>query len=135
MVLCGVADDGKAEARAADFLGMALVDTVEPLKDARLVRVRNADAGIGDCQNDVLAAFMDTERGAAVRDVIFDGGVEKILDHLLEQLLHAQNFRVLAREMERDRMPCRDGLQPLDHSFAQIVEIDRCALELRAVFI
>ena len=54
-------DDGDlAEAGAADLLGVALVDAVEPLKDARLVRVRNADAGIGDCQNDVLAAFMDT---------------------------------------------------------------------------
>ena len=122
MVLCGVADDGKAETRAADLLGVALVDAVEPLKDARLVRVRNADAGIGDCKNDVLAAFMDTERGAAVRDVIFDGVVEKIVDHLLEQLLHAQNFRVFAREMERDRLPGRDGLQPLDHSLLPNLE-------------
>ena len=78
---------------------------------------------------------MDAERGAAVLDVIFDGVVEKIVDHLLEQLLHAQNFRVLAREMERDRLLGRNRFQPLDHSFAQIVEIDRCALELRAVFI
>ena len=78
---------------------------------------------------------MDTERCAAVRDVIFDGVVEKIVDHLLEQLLHAQNFRVLAREMERDRLLGRNRFQPLDHRFAQSVEVDRRALELRAVFI
>ena len=48
MILCGVADDGKAEAGAADFFGVAFIDAVKPLKDARLVGVGDADAGIRD---------------------------------------------------------------------------------------
>ena len=59
VVLRGVADDGKAETRAADLLGVALVDTVEALEDAALVGIRDADAGIHDGERDGLPVLPD----------------------------------------------------------------------------
>ena len=48
MVLHGMLHYRKPQARAAGFLGAALVRTVEALEHARLILGRDADARIGD---------------------------------------------------------------------------------------
>ena len=65
VILRGVLDDGKAEARTADRLGVALVHAVEALEYAALMRVGNADAGVGDGEQRLAAAGADTDGDAA----------------------------------------------------------------------
>ena len=97
--------------------------------------VGNADAGIRDAQNRPPGAFADRCRDAAAGNVIFDRVVEQIIDHFLEQLLHAHNFRMLSGQRQRHRLSRGDRGEPLETLRAKIIEIDRRALELRAVFV
>ena len=73
MILRGVLDDGQAEARTADGLGMAFIHAVEALENAALVRVGNADAGVGDGKNGFGGALSDIDADAAAVYVVFDG--------------------------------------------------------------
>ena len=43
---CDVFHDCKPESRSSGFLGAALIDTIEPFKDAGLAFLRNSNSGI-----------------------------------------------------------------------------------------
>ena len=73
MILRGVLDDGQAEPRAADGLGMAFIHAVEALENAALVRVGDAYAGVGDGEDGLGGALSDIDADAAAVYVVFDG--------------------------------------------------------------
>lgn len=124
----------QAETRAADFLGVALVDAVEALEDAALVGIRDADAGIHDGERDGLAILPDGNGDAAAGNVILDRVVAEVIDHLLQQLLNTFDHDVLAGQSQRDILFLRDWPQALDHLAGQRVQVDRRFGEVRRAF-
>src|SRR6266849_5409492 len=79
-----VLGDGEAEAGAAEFAGARGVDAVEALEDARLVGGGDADAGIGDGEDDFGVAGFGADGDFAAREGVLRGVVEQVLQHFGE---------------------------------------------------
>ena len=86
MVLRPVLDDGQAQARPANLLGVTLVHPVEALKDAALVGIGDADARVRHPQLHMAPLPPDVHPDAAAGLVVFDGVVAEVIDHLIENL-------------------------------------------------
>ena len=91
VILHGVLHDGEAQPRAAGGLGVALIHPVEPLEHPALVLRGDADAGIRhrDGGGAVLRGHLHLY--GAVGDVILDGVVAEVEDHLIQQPPHADD--------------------------------------------
>ena len=96
VILHGVLHDGEAQPRAAGGLGVALIHPVEPLEHPALVLRGDADAGIRhrDGGGAVLRGHLHLY--GAVGDVILDGVVAEVEDHLIQQPPHADDRGVAA---------------------------------------
>src|SRR6266849_5715374 len=79
-----VLGDGEAEAGAAELAGARGVDAIEALEDARLVGGGDADAGIGDGEDDFGVAGFGADRNLAARERVLRGVVEQILQDFRE---------------------------------------------------
>src|SRR6266851_2867011 len=79
-----VLGDGKAQASAAELAGARGVDAIEALKDARLIGSGNADAGIGDGEDDFGVARFRADHDLTARERVLRGIVEQILQHFRE---------------------------------------------------
>src|SRR5712691_1687414 len=79
-----VLGDGEAQAGAAELAGARSVDAIEALEDARLVGGGDADAGIGDGEDDFGAAGFGADRDLAARERVLRGVVEQILQDFRE---------------------------------------------------
>src|ERR1051325_8185467 len=71
--------DGKAEAGAADFARTRNVDAVEALKDAGLVRPRNADSGVRDSERDFVSVGGSGNYDLASGRRVLNGVVQQVL--------------------------------------------------------
>ena len=118
----GVLYDRKAEAGAADLLGVALVNAVEALENALLLLGRNADAVILDRQQRRAALAPDVDFDKAAGAVVFDGVFAEIVNYRVEKLRNAvydgalaaygeRNLRTLGRLREVIGLSARDGEQ------------------------
>ena len=65
--------DGKAEPRAAGGLAAALIDAIETLENARLMRLRDADAGVPHGQH----MMVHTHRNGAIVAVVADRVIDR----------------------------------------------------------
>ncbi len=79
-----VLGDGEAQAGAAQLAGARGVDAIEALKDARLIGSGNADAGIGDGEDDFGVARFRADHDLTARERVLRGIVEQILQHFRE---------------------------------------------------
>src|SRR6266849_4249419 len=79
-----VLGDGEAQAGAAELAGARSVDAIEALEDARLVGGGDANAGIGDGEDDFGAAGLGADRDLAARERVLRGVVEQILQDFRE---------------------------------------------------
>src|SRR4028119_1150188 len=81
VVLGDVLYDGEAEARTAGRLGARLVHPIEPLEDARELPLGDADARVGDADDDLIplrtARHLDPPAG---RRVLY-GVVHEVGEH------------------------------------------------------
>ena len=99
-----VLGDGEAEAGAADFARAGGVHTIEALEDAFLIGERNADAGVGDGDDDFVIASDGAEVHTAAGGGVLHGVVEEILENFAEEAGIAAHSRKLGRigKIERD---------------------------------
>ena len=108
-------DDGEAQARAAGLAGVAVVDPVEPLEHPRLVLRRDADAGIAHAERDAAGILPHDGLHAAALPIVLDGVVQEVVDHLLQDLLVAQDQEALAGGRKRHIPRLSLWLKPFDH--------------------
>ena len=79
-------DNGKAEARAADLLGVALVHAVEPLEHALTVGSGDADAVIRHTHHSVPVLSGNGDAHMPVFAVVLDRVVTEVEDHFVQHL-------------------------------------------------
>ena len=127
MVLHGVLDDGKAEARAAACLRVALVHAVEALEDAALVLRRDADARIGHGDERLAVPFTDAHGHAATLDVVLDGVVAEVIDDLVQKPPYASDGLAPALDGDRDVLLRRRGLEIVRRLLRKREQVDRLA--------
>ena len=84
MQLRAVLDDGKAQAGAAHLPGVAFVHAVEALENPALLRLRDADAGIGHGEAHGIIRLFHLDGDAAAGAVVFDGVVAEVIDHFVQ---------------------------------------------------
>ena len=128
-------DDRKSQTGAADLLGMALVHAVEALENAFLIRLRDADSGIGDRKDCLLPRACDLHRHGAVFLIIFDRIVTEVIEHLLDNHRNAVHRRGIALERHRDMLALRRRGQLLLDIACNIIEIERQNLFREALVI
>ena len=112
--------DGKAEPRAAGGLAAALIDAIETLENARLMRLRDADAGVPHGQH----MMVHTHRNGAIVAVVADRVIDKIVDQLGKQRAVAGDDRGFPGQRDRRVLPHGGGLERLDILLRQLIKID-----------
>ncbi|MPM56173.1 hypothetical protein SDC9_102975 [bioreactor metagenome] len=85
VVLGGVLHDGKAQACAAGFLGMAFVHPVKALEDPELMLYRDSDAGVGDGKGNAAGVPGYGNVHAALIHVVLDGVEAEVIDNLPQE--------------------------------------------------
>src|SRR5580692_8654942 len=88
-VLC----DGQTEACAAGFAGARNIHAVKALKDARLIGLRDTDAGVGHSENNFLIAGFRAEHDLTAGQCVLNGIVQKILQDFGEAPAVSGNVR------------------------------------------
>lgn len=116
--------DGKAEPGAAGGLGAAFIDAIEPLKDARLMRLGNADARVAHGQHMVV----HTHRNGSVVAVVADRIVNEVVDQLRKQRTVAGDDRRFAGKADRRIVAQRGGFERFDILLREHKEVDLLGL-------
>ncbi len=80
-------DDSKTESRAADTLGMRLVDTVEALAKSRQVFLFDTNARIPDLQAYAFVSVCYTNRNGAAVLVVLNGVGNQIFNQLIDHIM------------------------------------------------
>ena len=86
-----VLGDGEAKASAACLAGARGVDAIEALEDARLVGFGNANASVGDYEDDFGAACFGADYYFTAREGVLRGVVQQILQDFGEPAAIAGN--------------------------------------------
>ena len=120
-------DNGQAQARAADLLGVALIHPVEPLKDPVRLSRRDANARVLDRQHHPVPLPGHRDGHMAILLVVFDGVVTEVKNNLRQELFRA--VHPLAAPGQGDGNPPLPGrLSQAGHSpFTQGVEVNPLA--------
>ena len=79
-------NDIKSETGTADLASIGIIGTIKLLKDMSEVGRRNADAGVGDINNNMLIISRDVDENRAALTGIFNGVVDKIIHYLAEKI-------------------------------------------------
>ena len=118
-------DDRQTEAGAADLLGMALVYAVEALEDAFLIRLRDADTGIGDRKDRLLTGAAHLHTDFAVFLIILNRIVAEIIEHFLNDHRNAVHRCRIALKRHGDMLALRSGGKLLLDIARNLIEIKR----------
>ncbi len=125
--------NGEAEAGAALVARPGFVGTVETFKDTGDVIVRNADAVVGDIDEDVRAHVHDGYRGPAVFLPVIDGVHHEIVDHLLHPLPVGDDFdglAVISAEGELDAPRLRLEIKHVERFLHERHDIESLRMQL-----
>ena len=88
---------------------MALVNAIETLKDAVLVFLRNADAGVFNSEASLPLLLPDFDRNTPLRAVILNCIFTEIVEQFTQQQPVAVDFSMFACQMESQLMLlCRE---------------------------
>src|SRR5205823_344708 len=91
--LDNVLHDGEAQPRATHFAGAGAIDTVEALKDARLVFQRDADAVVGDFDGDHAVGSGGRQPDFSAVTGVFDGIVDEVEEGAVQIVGVAHDLR------------------------------------------
>jgi len=127
--------DGQAQPGPASLAGARGVHAIEALEDARLVRGGDADAGIGDGENDFGFAGRGTNHDLAAREGVLRGVVQQILQHFREAASIAGNVRQAIEGLDGNGDFFFGGAMArgFQAGFDELRDIDAANFELQAV--
>src|SRR5438132_6602131 len=94
--------DRKPQPSAADFAGARNVNAVEALEDARLIRSRDADAGVRNRKSYFRAIRRSADHDLAAGGSVLHGVVEQILQHFGEAAAVGGDVRQVLRQVNGD---------------------------------
>ena len=127
--------DGQAEACAARFAGARHIDAVKALKDARLIGLRYADAGIGDGEDNLFSDGGRAEHDLSARKGVLNGVVQKVLQDFGETPAVTGDIRQTLGRVHRNSQVFFRGapLGRLEAAFDQLRDAEPANLELEAL--
>src|SRR6266446_7145662 len=96
-----VLGNGETETSAAQFAGAGGVDSIEALEDARLIGGGNADAGIGNGEDDFGVAHLGADHDLTARQRVLRGVIEQILQDFREAATIACDIRQTVEGLDR----------------------------------
>ena len=117
-------DDGKAQAGAAQLLGVALVHPIKPLEHPALLPFGDADAGVTYLHGRSALPGKDGDRHGAAGLVVLDGVVAQVVKDLLHDLIDSPEGLGLAGDRHR-HLPPAGGLFQIGAGLpAQLQQVD-----------
>src|SRR5216684_4686003 len=130
-----VLGNGQTEARAACLAGARGVHAIEALEDARLIGGGDADAGIGDGEDDFSVARFGTDRNLTARERVLRGIVEQILQDFREAPAIAGNVGQTVEGLDGNGnfFFCGAMARGFDAGFDELRDADAANFELEPV--
>src|SRR6516164_9286418 len=127
--------DGQAQTGAPGLARARYIDAIKTLEDSRLVRLRDADTGVGHRKDHFVVTQLRAQHNLPVRQGVLDGVVQQVLQHLLDAPVVGRNFGQLARHIQGETQLLFDRatLRCLVAGFDQLRDAHRANLELQAL--
>src|SRR4029077_11170250 len=127
--------DGEPQPGAADFARARDVHTVEALKNARLVGLRDADTGVGNRKSYFAVVGRGADHDLTARRGVLQGVVQEILQNLGETAAVRSDVRDILRQIDGNAQILFSGgtLGSFDTAFDKLGNTQAANLQLQAV--
>src|SRR5258708_9347130 len=95
-----VLGDGQPEAGTADLTRTRGVDAIKTFENARLIGLRDADAGIGDGEDDFAVVGLRADPDLSARQRVLGRVIQQILQNLGQKAAVAGDFRQIFGDID-----------------------------------
>ncbi len=103
---------------------MALVDTIETLKNACLVSGRYSNAIVTNDQNGAAIPHSGFYFCEAAGTIVLDGVIDEIIDDLVQNARNAVHMHLYTAQAERNAVRQGGIMQPVAYGFGNGMELD-----------
>src|SRR5713226_1408644 len=127
--------DGEAQAGAANFAGPGHVNSVEALEDAKLIRPRDADPGVGNGESHFGAVRGSADHDLAAGRSVLQGVVQQILQNFGKTAAVSGNVRQRLLQIHGDTQIFFGGgtLRGLDAALDELRDAQAADLQFQPV--
>src|SRR5258708_38776081 len=130
-----VLGDGQPEAGTADLTRTRGVHAIKTFKNARLIGLRDADAAIGDGEDDFAVVGLRADRDLAARERVLGRVIQQILQNLGQKAAVACDFRQILGDIDGNADVFFRGamLRSLQAAFDELRNAEGVDFELQAI--